>query len=236
MPTSSTNPSWIEPPPPRQNGMGCLGKGCLVLIGSVLLLLLAFVVCGYLFFSHGLISSKPVDLPIKELPPQQLSAVQERIQQFESTLPAPAAPTPPPAPDETPVPESEASPTPPAGRELVLSAAEINGLIANNRRARGHAFVTINGDTANVQVSVPSDKIPGFPRGYLNGGFTITTSGPTPIRDLQVSKVSANGYPLPSSVLSMGYRGRSVLSYALEGAAPYNVSTAEIRDGNVVLH
>ncbi len=233
MPTSPTNPSWIEPPPPRQNGMGCFGKGCLVLIGSALLLFLVLCVCSYLFLTHGVISSRPVELPVKELPPQELSAVQERIQQFESTPPAPA---PTPTPDETPVPESEATPTPPAGRELVLSAAEINGLIANNRRARGHAFVTINGDTANVQMSVPSNKIPGFPRGYLNGGFTITANGPTPIRELQVSKVAANGYPLPSSVLSMSYRGRSVLGYALEGASPYNVSTAEIRDGNVVLH
>jgi hypothetical protein len=217
--------------------MGCFGKGCLILIGSALVLFLVFCVCSYLFFTHGVISSKPADLPIKELPPQELSAVQERIQQFESTPPTPiATPTPTPTPGETPAPEGEATPTPPPGRELVLSAAEINGLIANSRHGRGHAFVTINGDTANVQMSVPSDKIPGFPRGYLNGTFTITAHEPTPIRELQVSKVAANGYPVPSSVLSMSYRGRSILGYALEGAAPYNVSTAEIRDGNVILH
>ena len=34
----------------------------------------------------------------------------------------------------------------------------------------------------------------------------------------------------------MSYRGQSILSYALGGLAPYNVSTAEIRDGNVILH
>ena len=213
--------------------MGCFGKGCLILIGSALLLFLVFCVCSYLFLTHGVISSRPADLPIKELPPQEFSAVQERIQQFESTPPTPVAT---PTPGETQVPKDEAAPTPQPGRELVLSAAEINGLIANSRHGRGHAFVTINGDTANVQMSVPSDKIPGFPRGYLNGSFTITAHEPTPIRELQVSKVAANGYPLPSSVLSMSYRGRSILGYALEGAAPYNVSTAEIRDGNVILH
>jgi hypothetical protein len=29
--------------------------------------------------------------------------------------------------------------------------------------------------------------------------------------------------------------GKSIMGYALEGAAPYNVTTAEIRDGVVIL-
>ena len=86
------------------------------------------------------------------------------------------------------------------------------------------------------RVSISSDKVPGFPRGYLNGSFTITTNGPTPISALQVSKIQANGFPVPSGVLSMSYRGQSILSYAMDAAAPYNVSTAEIRDGAVILH
>lgn len=214
--------------------MGCFGKGCLVLIGVSLLGFLILCVCSYLFFTHGVISSKPAELPVNDLPPQELSAVQERVQQFEAATPAPVVT---PTPGEAPTPGAETpTPAPQSGRELVLSAAEINGLIANNRRSRGHAFVAINDDTAHVQVSIPSNKIPGFPRGYLNGTFTIKTNGPTPLRDLRVSKLSANGYPLPSSVLGMNYRGRSILGYALEGAAPYNVGTVEIRDGNVVLH
>ena len=87
-----------------------------------------------------------------------------------------------------------------------------------------------------MQISVPSDKVPNFPRGYLNGSFAITTDGPTPISALQVSKIQANGIPVPSSVLSMSYRGNSLLGYALEEVAPYNVSTAEVRDGSVYLH
>jgi hypothetical protein len=87
-----------------------------------------------------------------------------------------------------------------------------------------------------VQISVPSDKVPGVSRGYLNGTFQITTNGPTPINDLRVSKIRANGYPVPAGILTMSVGGQSVLSYALGGAAPYNVSTAEIRDGNVILH
>jgi hypothetical protein len=132
--------------------------------------------------------------------------------------------------DETPTPVPEAP-----GRQLVVTAGEINALISANKKSRGHAYVTLSGNTATVQISIPSEKVPGLPPGYLNGNFTITTAGPTPITALRVSKIEANGWPVPSGVLSMSYRGRSIMSYALEQIAPYNVSTAEVRDGRVIL-
>ena len=231
MPTNSTKPTWIEPPPPKRGGMGCFAKGCLVLVVVGGLAFLLFGVASYLLYSRG---SKPTALPVEELPPAEIASVQQRIDQFEAMPPAPA-PSPPPvapvAPDETPAPV-----TPTAERQLVLTADEINGLISANKKARGHAHVSLSGNTAHVQISISSDKVPGFPPGYLNGSFTITTNGPTPISALQVSKIRANGLPVPSGVLSMSYRGRPILSYAMEAAAPYNVSTAEIRDGAVILH
>ncbi len=212
--------------------MGCAAKGVIALIVLALLL----VVGIYFFISHGVVASAPTTIPVAELPPEQLSALQQRIEQFQSTPPAPAV-TPTPAdavaPDATPIPEAAATPT---GKQLILSAAEINGLIAANRKSRGHAFVSLSGNTANVQISVPTDKVPGIPNGYLNGGFVIATDGPTPIGALNVSKIRANGLPVPSGILSMSYRGQSILGYALAGAAPYNVSSAEIQNGNVILH
>jgi hypothetical protein len=231
MAIDSTNPTWIEPPP-KPNGMGCFGKGCLALIIASALIFLLFVVGSYLFFSHGVIAQRPAVLPVKEVSPQALVDIRERIDEFKA---APAMPTPAPtasaAPEEAPVP----TPSPTPGRELVVTAAEINGLIAANPKARGHAFVSLSGNTAHVQLSIPSNKVPGFPRGYLNGSFVITTNGPTPISALQVSKIEANGYPVPSGVLSMTYRGQSILGMAIDAAAPYNVGTVEIRDGAVIL-
>ena len=227
MPTDSTNPSWIEPPPPQRGGMGCFGKGCLALIVICLLVVgSCFVIVRS--FTHA----KPVSLPVEELAPPALSDVQQRIDQFQATPPAPS-PAASAAPNETP------EPTPPPatpGRELIVSAGEINGMISANPKSRGHAFVTLSGNTADVQISISSEKVPGFPRGYLNGRFSITTDGPTPLSALRVSKIQANGYPLPSGILSATYRGQSILGIALEAAAPYNVSSAEIRDGVVVLH
>ncbi len=234
MPTDSTKPTWIEPPPPKPGGMGCFAKGCLVLVALGVLTLLFFGIASYFLYSRG---SKPTVLPVEELPPAEIANVQQRVDQFEAMPPAPP-PSPTPlasaAPDETPVP----APVTPAApeRQLVLTADEINGLISANKKSRGHAYVSLSGNTAHIQISIPSDKVPGFPPGYLNGSFTITTNGPTPISALQISKIQANGFPMPSGVLSMSYRGRPILSYAMDEAAPYNVSTAEIRDGAVILH
>ena len=90
-----------------------------------------------------------------------------------------------------------------------MSAAEVNGIIAANKKARGHAYVSLSGNTATVQVSIPTDKVPGLPPGYLNGSFNITTDGPTPISALKVSKIEANGYSVPSGITSWSYRGQS---------------------------
>ena len=234
MPTDSSKPNWIEPPPPKPAASGCFTKGCLVLVVCAGVAFLIFGVASYLVYSGG---SKPTKLPVEEIPRAELADVKQRVDQFQALPPAPApAPTAAPAaavPDVTPTaPPLTSTPE----RQLVLTADEINGLISANRKSRGHAYVSLSGNTAHVQISISSDKVPDFPSGYLNGSFTITTNGPTPISALQVSKIRANGLPVPSGVLSMSYRGRSFLSYAMDAVAPYNVSTAEIRDGAVILH
>ena len=234
MAIDSTNPNWIDPPPPKKSGLGCTGKGCLFLVAFAVLTVLVIGLGSYLLYSGG---SQPTELPVEELPSAQLSEVQRRVDQFESAPPVPSY-----TPVATPTPATTAeaspeSPTPPpdTGRQLVLSGSDINGLISANPKSRGHAYVSISGNTARVQLSIPSEKVPGFPKGYLNGSFVIKTDGPTPITALQVSKIEANGFPVPTGILSMSVGGKSIMGYALEEAAPYNVSTAEIRDGVVIL-
>ncbi|MBA2436410.1 MAG: hypothetical protein H0V54_15250 [Chthoniobacterales bacterium] len=231
MAIDSTNPNWIEPPPPKRGGLGCLGKSCLFLVGFGVLTILVFVLGTYLLLSSG---SKPKKLPIEDLPSAKLNEVQQRVDQFEEAR-AVSSYTPPPSSAGTPAPEETPAATS-SERQLSLTAGEINALISANPKSRGHAYVSLSGNSATVQLSISSEKVPGFPKGYLNGSFVITTNGPTPIKELQVSKVQANGIPIPSNVLYMTYRGQSILGIAMEAAAPYHVSTAEIRDGAVVLH
>jgi hypothetical protein len=205
----------LEPPPtpPQKKGIGCFAKGCLFAVVLGILFLLAVGGAGYFFF---LGQTKPAALPVTTLAPEQLSDVEERIDQYKST---PAQP------------EPSSAAEPEAKRELRLTSAEINGLIAANPRARGLAYVTMSGNTATVRLSIPATLLPGLPQGHLNGTFTITSNGPTPLEEVQISKIEANGMPLPSEVLSWNYRGRSIRSYALDALAPYHVSRAEVRDG-----
>jgi len=164
-----------------------------------------------------------------------LADLHDRIDQFRTTVPSyTPAPTPAMNPEESPTPTpatAEATPE----RQLVMTADEINGLISSNRKSRGHASVGLSGNKATVQLSIPTDKMRGLPAGYLNGSFVITTDGPTPLTALHVTKIQAGGYPVPSNVLSTTYGGNSVLGLALDAAAPYNVSTVEIRNGTVIL-
>ena len=227
------NPTWIEPPPQKRTGLGCFGKGCLGLVAVGCLAILLLGIGSYFFFSRGFVASHPTPIPVQDLAPDALSDVQQRVQQFKSTPPAPL-----PLPSTPAASEANETPTPaPVApeRQLVVTAAEINGLIAANKKSRGHAFVTLSGNTATVEITIPSDKVPGLPRGYLNGNFNITTDGPTGITALRVSRVEANGWSVPSAVLSMSYRGRSIMGYVSEAIAPYNVSTVEVQDGRVVV-
>ena len=233
MPTNPNNASWIEPPPPPQ-GIGCAGKGCLALaiVCGIVFVLLVFT--GYRFVSK---SKQPIALPVKELPPQELAELNQRIDDFKNNTPTRPSFTPTPgaapATEESPTPVPEATVAP--GRELNMSADQINGLIAANPKSRGHAFVSLSGNKATVEVSIPSDKVPWLPKGYFNGSFVITTDGPTPLSAIQVTNIQANGLSMPSNILSTTYRGNSLLGIALDAAAPYNVSSAEIRNGTLIL-
>lgn len=221
----AANPIRLEAPPPQKKGLGCFGKGCLLTLILGLLFLLAGGGAGYFLFSHG----KPAALPVEKISPEALADVEQRVEQFKA---APSQPPPeqPKPPEPTGTPSGE-EPAQAPKKELRLTAGEINGMIAANPKARGHAYVALSGNTANVQISIPSAQLPGMPRGYLNGTFSITTNGPAALGAVQVSKVQANGLPVPSAVLSLSYRGRSLMGYALDALAPYNVSKAEIRDG-----
>jgi len=228
----ANNPTWIEPPPDKKSGMGCVGKGCLLFAALGLIAILLIGLGSYWFVGHEVVASQPVQIPVEELSHDELSDLNHRIEQFRATPPTPRPTVASSVANETPAP----APSVPAEseRQLAVSGSEINGIIAANKKARGRAYVSLSGNTATVQLSIPTDKIPGLPPGYLNGSFNITTNGPTPITGLKVSRIEANGYSVPSGITSWSYRGQSIMGYAVQAVAPYKVSTVEINDGRVI--
>jgi hypothetical protein len=225
----------VEPSPKR--GMGCFAKGCLILI--VLAILIVVVGVGGTFWSvrHVYLSDKPAPIPQPSAPTETATV--------------------PPGGTSTTTPPSETSA---AVRErldtmkqaaraheetgVVLTAEEINALIAANRKSRGLASVGIDGNAAQVQFSIPLERLDarvrdafGLGDRYLNGSFTIVAPPGTNATNVQLSGVTINGHSFPINLLDWGLPGgRSLRSYVINYASQYGVTDGEIRDGKVILH
>ena len=217
--------SWIEPPP-KEKKSGCLGKGCLLIIGFLILLLIAFAIGFY-------VGTKPRHIPQVQTSDEEQKAVQARWEQFEATTRNEPVATPvasPVSPDVTPAPE--AAPTPVSANRIELTANDINQLIARGRRTRGKAFVSIEDNIAHVQVTIPLDKV-GFRGRFLNGDFAVRPPADRNPRNLQISQMSLNG--MPDGVVNSLLGSHSVQSYVDEFATKYGVTSFTIEDNKVIL-
>src|SRR5438874_1447954 len=225
----------VEPPPKR--GMGCFAKGCLTLI--VLAMLLVVIGVGGTFWSvrHVYLSDKPGPIP-QTSPPSETSTVT-------------AGGTSLPPPDEKSAAVRERLDTmKKAARaheqtEVELTAADINALIAANRKSRGTASVGIDGSVAQAQFSIPLERLDvpfrsafGLGDRYLNATVTITSPPGTNANSVQLSEVTLNGHGIPSGLLDWQLPGvgKSLRTYVIKYANQYGVTDGEIRDGKVILH
>jgi len=227
--------SHVEPAPKR--GMGCLSKGCLMLVVLVILLVVVGVGGTYWSLRHVYLSDKPAPIP-------------------EAT-----------APDETSAaPPGEASVAMPGEKsvevrerlgtmkqaaraheknDVELTAADINALIAANRKSRGTASVGIDGNVLQAQFSIPLERLDvpfrnafGLGDRYFNATLTITAPPGTNASSVQLSEVTLNGHTIPAGLLDWGLPGvgKSLRTYVIKYANQYGVTGGEIRDGKVILH
>jgi hypothetical protein len=222
--------SWIEPPP-KQKGMGCLGKGCLLIIAFLLLLAVAFIIGFY-------VGTKPKEIPQVETSEEEQNAVRARWDEFEAVSRdeqvSSAVPEASPTLDETPAPDATplAAATPVSANRIELTANDINQLIARGRRTRGKAYVSIDNDVAHLQVTIPLDKV-GFHGRYLNGEFAVRPSPDGNPRNLQITQMSLGG--VPDSVLNSLLGSRSTRSYVDQFATQYGITSFTIEGNKVIL-
>ena len=225
----------VEPPPKR--GLGCFAKSCLILV--VLAILVLVVGGGGTFWSvrHVYLSDKPAPIPESSAPPEtgaatpggtsmampseRSTAVRERLNTMKQAARAHEP------------------------NEVVLTAADINALIAANRKSSGMASVGIDGNVALVQVSIPLERLAvpfrnafGLGDRYLNATVTIVAPPGTNAGNVQLSDVKVNGHSFPADLLDGGLFGvgPSLRSYVIKYANQYGVTDGEIRDGKVILH
>jgi hypothetical protein len=216
----------VEPPPKR--GMGCFAKGCLIFIVFGILLVVAGI-GGTFLGLHIYLSDKPAPIPEASAPSETIVAtptetsvtVRERLDTIKSAARAH---------EQT-------------GTEF--TAGDINALIAANRKSRGTAFVRIDGNVGQVQLSIPLKRfdVPfrnafGLGDRYLNATVTMVAPPGTNANNVQLSKVTINGHSFPTGLLDRRLLGvgQSLRSYVIKYANQYGVTGGEIGDGKVILY
>jgi hypothetical protein len=213
----------VEPLPKRR--MGRLAKGCLILI--VLGILLVVVGAGgtYWGLRHVYLSDKPVPIP-EVTAPSEMSAVTPA----ETSAPAPA--------ERSAEVRERLDTMKKAARvheqtDVELSAADINALMAANRKSRGTASVGINGGVLQAQFSIPLKRLDvpfrnafGLDDRYLNATATIMAPPGTNASSVQLSEVTLNGHGIPAGLLDWGLPGigRSLRTYVIKYANQYGVT------------
>ena len=216
--------TWVEAPPPRK-GLGCLGRGCLILLVFAIVMAVACFAGMYwglhrhsaLFYgTYWLAKTRslaeaPTPVPEFSASDRQIQLAREHWQDFEQ--------------------KARAGQT----AEIELSADDINALIATTEGVRGKVFAAIDGDQLRLQVSMPIGGFLGRPGYYFNGDVIIELKGAQSLDSPQFSRITINGEQVPTNFLNWKYRSRELREYLVEQRNAYDVSTIEIRDGKVIL-
>jgi hypothetical protein len=216
--------TWVEAPPPRK-GLGCFGRGCLILLIFAIVLAIAGFSGMYwglhhhsaLFYgSYWLAKTRslaeaPAPVPEFNGSAQQIQLVQERWQDFEQKTRAAQS------------------------AEIELSTDDINALIATNEDVRRKVFVSIDGNLLRLQVSVPIGEFFGRPGYFFNGDVIIELEGAQSLDGPRFSRITVNGGQVPTDFLNWKYSSRQLREYLAEQGNAYEIGTIEIRDGKIIL-
>jgi hypothetical protein len=215
--------SWVEAPPKK--GLGCFARGCLILAVFAILLIIACIAGMYwgmrthLALARGFLWLTKVHAvadtawPIPEFTASEPGTreVQERWKTFRKTV-------------------KKGQPA-----EIVLTAEDINNLIASSREAAGKAFVSIEDNRFRVQVSVPLAKITGRAGYFVNGDIMVQTNQPEPIDNPPLASITLNNEPVPADLLDWKYGSHRFRDYLGQWGQVYHAGTFEVRDGKVIL-
>jgi len=225
-----------QPEPPPKRGMGCFGKGCLTLVVLAILLVVVGVGGTYWSLRHVYLSDKPAPIPEATTSPETSAAPGE-------TSVAPSTGKSAEVRERLDTMKQAARAHERTGVEL--TAADINALIAANRKSRGTASVGIDGTVAQAQFSIPLQRLDvpfrnalGLGDRYLNATVTIVAPPGTNASSVQLSEVTLNGHSISAGLLDWQLPGvgKSLRTYVIEYANQYGVTDGEIRDGKVILH
>lgn len=206
------NPSWIEGPPP-QRGIGCFGKGCLILIGFLIFLAIAFTGGTFLavrFLRTSYFPTVPSHLPTSSATEEEQQAARKTWQDFENAA------------------RSHTT------RRIEMSADQINALIAAEPDLRGKAFVRIDDDTGHLQVNVALDHLRLLRGHYMSAECTVQSAEDGDPARAQVTNIVVNGKPVGEDTLN--WRGPwGFRRYIEQWTEKDRIKTFQIAGGKVIL-
>src|SRR3989440_6630426 len=205
--------SWIEPPP-AQRGLGCFAKGCLILLVFFILLGLSFVAGTYYaarFLQTEYLSNDHERLPISQATVEEEQAVRARWDAFEKAAHAHEA------------------------TRIALSADDLNALIASEPKLHGNAYVTIEDNTAHLQLSMPIGKSRWLTGQYLNAQCSVQSAPSAKPEAALITSIIVNGRPVGEEFLSWQYGSWSFKRYMSDWIGQTNLKTFEISDGKIIL-
>ena len=216
--------TWVEAPP-RRKGLGCFGRGCLILLVFVIVLAIACFGGMYwglhrqsaLFYgSYWMAKTRSLAEAAAPVPEfnasdQQIQLVQERWQDFQQKTRAAQS------------------------AEIELSADDINALIATSEDARRKIFVSIDRNQLRLQMSVPIGEFFGRQGYYFNGDVIIELEGAQSLDSPRFSRITVNGEQVPTDFLNWKYNSRQLGEYLDDQRNAYEIGTIEIRDDKVIL-
>ena len=96
---------------------------------------------------------------------------------------------------------------------LVLTADDINAMIAQEEELRGKVFVRIDEGQVSGDLSIPLDEFPGMSGRYFNGSITMNVSLQDGVLVVTVDDASVNGESVPEQFMQ-GLRKQNLAAEA----------------------
>ena len=118
---------------------------------------------------------------------------------------------------------------------IELSADDLNALIASEPKLRGNAYVTIEDNTAHLQLSMPLGKARWLTGRYINAQCSVQSAPSAKPEDARITSIIVNGKPVGEEFLSWQYGSWSFKGYVSDWTNQTNLKTFEISDGKMIL-